>query len=114
MISSTRYQPASAVHRRARSLRELVDIDDALVVVSAVAELRCVHPKGNAGAHLRRSFRISKVGLEPTRVLARRILSPARLPSAWHWADVGLTLISGSFQGPTMAPVVVRIVVALG
>ena len=57
---------------------------------------------------------VPKVGLEPTPSCEDRILSPARLPSAWYWADVGLTLISGIFQGFTMAPVFVRIVVALG
>ena len=34
---------------------------------------------------------IPKVGLEPTRVLPHRILSPARLPYVWCWADAGLT-----------------------
>ena len=38
---------------------------------------------------------LPKVGLEPTPFCEYRILSPARLPSVWYWADVGLTLISG-------------------
>jgi hypothetical protein len=34
---------------------------------------------------------IPKMGLEPTRVLPHRILSPAGLPSVWYWADIDLT-----------------------
>ena len=52
--------------------------------------------------------------LNPHPLYGDRILSPARLPSVWYWADVGMTLISGIFQGSTIAPVVDRIVAALG
>jgi hypothetical protein len=33
-----------------------------------------------------------------------RILSPARLPSAWYWSDIGLTLISRIFEGLSITP----------
>ena len=35
---------------------------------------------------------IPKVGLEPTPPCEDRILSPVRLPSTWHWKQVGLTV----------------------
>jgi hypothetical protein len=63
---------------------------------------------------LREFMSVPKVGLEPTRVLPHRILSPARLPSVWCWADIGMTCFSGILQGFTVSPAVVRIVVALG
>jgi hypothetical protein len=34
---------------------------------------------------------IPKVRLEPTPPCGDRILSPARLPGAWHWEHVGMT-----------------------
>jgi hypothetical protein len=57
---------------------------------------------------------IPKVGLEPTPPCGDRILSPARLPSVWYWADIGLTQFSGILRRFTMTPAVVRVVVALG
>jgi hypothetical protein len=57
---------------------------------------------------------IPNVGLEPTPTGEERILSPARLPSLWYWADVELTQFSGICQGFTLAPAVERIVAALG
>ena len=34
---------------------------------------------------------VPKVGLEPTPSCEDRILSPARLPPGWYWAEVDLT-----------------------
>ncbi len=39
-------------------------------------------------------FAIPAVGIEPTRGYPQRILSPQRLPYAWHWADVGVAFKS--------------------
>jgi hypothetical protein len=43
-----------------------------------------------------------------------RILSPARLPSFWHWSDVELTQFSEILEGFTMPHSVDRIVAVLG
>jgi hypothetical protein len=51
-------------------------------------------PDGRTTTHgvIRLERVIPQVGLEPTPSCVDRILSPARLPSAWHWKQVGLTV----------------------
>ena len=51
-----------------------------------------------AALFLHRLFQIRALAAQPP-----PILSPARLPSAWYWADVGLTWISGVLPWSTMA-----------
>jgi hypothetical protein len=57
---------------------------------------------------------IPKVGLEPTRMLPHRILSPVRLPFPWYWEHVGATLKASSFKAVTMLPPPTYIIAALG
>ena len=57
---------------------------------------------------------IPKVGLEPTRVLPHRILSPVRLPLPWYWKHVGATLKASGFKAVTMLPSPTYIIAALG
>ena len=57
---------------------------------------------------------VPKVGLEPTRVLPHRILSPARLPYSWYWKHVAVMIKGLDFKAITIPPRSVYIAVALG
>jgi hypothetical protein len=53
---------------------------------------------------------VPKVGLEPAPSCEDGILSPARLPSVWDWAEIDVTLISRVFPGFAIAPAVLAAV----
>ena len=53
------------------------------------------------------------MGLEPTRVLPHRILSPGLLPQPWYWEHVAVVLKGLEFKAYDTSPRV-RIVAAWG
>jgi hypothetical protein len=58
------------------------------------------------------AIQLPKVGLEPTPSCEHRILSPARLPSAWRWKQVAVVLKVCESKARTSPPWCFRIVAA--
>ena len=65
-------------------------------------------------AVIHRELPTPKMGLEPTRELPDRILSPVRLPLPWHWKQVAVMLKVCESKARTSPPWCFRIVAAWG